>query len=567
MSVSAQSARVDQAASARRRPERTRRIGLALAAGGIVLLSVLLHIVRLGTVPGWDAQEGYNLDIAWNLSHGHLRLFALTSAFAQHPPLFYLQLGVAIHLFGYSIVAVRALAAFYAVLTGIALLAVGRRLLGAGPALWPGAIYAATPIMLANTRWGYTYAQLAFVGVLCLWASWRYHESRAWRWLLVAAALAGLAAFSDYEGVGWALFVALLALRDGWRPALAALGVALAIPLLGLGVCFVISPSVFAADFGATFLRAAGGNLILQFIELLINYFRFVTLDAWVILGLVGCFLAPPRVRWFLFAALTTVGFVALKARALGPSVHTIVPLLPLLALGGGLALHLALRRLYAWTLEGMTRLQRARPWAGVPWLARPNTLARRYGAPPRRNLGDGPGGLNIPAAPRMPRFVAALVVFLALVSPLGIAVASDLSGSIPTRQDSVLATPTDARTTIHFVLTHAQTGDLVLASPALAWRFDHPTDAPGVQGADLLQTIAQAGDAAAFYPANLPSSRWVYSVSLDHARYVVVDDLLRQLAMPGQTDALVPVMARIRQWPVVYTAGQYTVYARPGSV
>jgi hypothetical protein len=159
------------------------------------------------------------------------------------------------------------------------------------------------------------------------------------------------------------------------------------------------------------------------------------------------------------------------------------------------------------------------------------------------------------------------LVVFLALVSPLGIAVASDLSGSIPTRQDNVLATPADAETTIRYVLAHVQSGDLVLASPALAWRFDHPNDAPGVQGADLLQTIAQAGDTAAFYPAGLPSSRWVYSVALDHARYVVVDDLLRQLAMPGQTDALVPLMGRIRQWPVVFSAGQYTVYARPVGV
>jgi hypothetical protein len=35
---------------------------------------------------------------------------------------------------------------------------------------------------------------------------------------------------------------------------------------------------------------------------------------------------------------------------------------------------------------------------------------------------------------------------------------------------------------------------------------------------------------------------------------------------MPGQTDALVPLMARIRQWPVVFTAGQYTVYARPAA-
>ena len=74
---------------------------VALAAA-LVALCVWFHVCRLAQTPGWDPQEGYNLDLAWNLLHGRLRLFALTQDFAQHPPLFYLQLALGIRLFGYN---------------------------------------------------------------------------------------------------------------------------------------------------------------------------------------------------------------------------------------------------------------------------------------------------------------------------------------------------------------------------------------------------------------------------------------------------------------------------------
>jgi hypothetical protein len=520
-----------------------RRAALAGMALAVLGLCIFLHAYRLSAAPGWDAQEGYNLDIAWNLAHGNLRLFALTSAFAQHPPLFYLQLVLAIRIFGYGIVAVRALAGLYAVLTCAALLALGRRLLGAGPAIWAGLVYTVAPIMLANTRWGYSYAQLALVGILCLWAAWCYTQTLDTRWLVTAAVLAGLATFSDYEGIAWVLFVALVALRRGWRSCTLAGGIGLAVPSAGMLVCFLAAPSVFAADFAATYGRAAGGNLIVQGVALLVNYYRLVTLDGWLTLGLVGLFIVPARVRGFLLGAVASAGLVALKVRDLGLSIHTIVPLLPLLALGAGLALHLGLRRLYAWALE---------------WLA---PLVIRGGASPVE--------VTEQTAPRLVRFAAAVLVFLAVVSPVGLALAIDaagLSSSFATRQDAILGTPADAQETITHVLAGARPDDLVLASPELAWAFDHPDGAASLHGADLLQTVAQSGRSVSFYPAGLPSTRWAYDVSLGHARFVVVDNLIRQLAAPGQVDALRPLLTQVERWPVVYTQGQYTVYERPGT-
>lgn len=516
-----------------------RRVGLLGAALAILALQVFFHSYRLGLTPGWDPQEGYNLDIAWNLAHSRLRLFALTAAFAQHPPLFYLQLVVAMRVLGYGIAAARAVAAIYSIATCGALLLVGRRIVGIGPALWGALAFTAAPIILANTRWGYSYAQLAFVGMLCLWASWHYRRASGRGWLVLAAALAGVAAFSDYEGAAWIAFVALVALqRRQRRDALLAVGIGVGVLVGGLLGCLIASPGIFLADFGTTFTRAAGGNVVLQVILLLVNYYRFATLDAWVLLGIAGFFLAPAKARGYLLGALAATGVVALKVREIGLSLHSVVPLLPLLALGMGVALDLALRRLYGWSLGWMSA-----------WLART----------PEH---DTPATQPFPM-----RFAAALLVFVVVVSPLGLALASDAAGlasTLPTRQDSLLATPGDAQAMMAYVVTHVRPGDLVLASPEIAWRFDQPDDAPSLAGADILQALAQSGRSASFYPAGLPASRWVYDVSVGRARYVVVDNLTRQLAAPDQVAGLAPLLAQVHQWPVAFSRGQYVVYERP---
>lgn len=536
---------------------RSQRVALIAVALALLALCAWFHLWRLSLTPGWDPQEGYNLDLAWNLAHGRLRLFALTQDFAQHPPLFYLQLALSIRLFGYGIVAARALVALYALLTCAAILLFGWRALGAGAALWGAAVYIVAPVMLANTRWGYSYDMLAFVGLLCLWATYEalHATDTAWarRWLLCAAALAGVAALSDYVGVAWIVFVALAGLWLGWRRGLGALGVGAGVLALGLLICLLLSPAVFLADIFATGGRAAGGNPVVQFILLLFNYQRLMTYDAWLLLGAVGLFLVgAARTRGLLLGAVALLALVILKVRTVGPSFHTAAPLLPLLALGAGVALSAGVARLFAWAEVWLAPLDR--------WLAR---------WPVRRGMGGAVSALDGPTL--LTRMLMALLVFLVIGAPVALAGANDvvgLAGKLVTPQDSLLATPADAQTTIQFTLAHARPSDLVLASPQIAWAFDQPEDAQGhalgVSGADIVQTVAYGGREAAFYPAGLPRLRWAYDVSLSQARFVIVDDLLRQLAAPDQLPALSPILAQVERWPVVYRRGQYTVYERP---
>lgn len=541
-----------QGEARRARQTQAAQLGLGVA---LVVVCAAFHLWRLNQTPGWDPQEGYNLDLAWNLLHGRLRLFALRQDFAQHPPLFYFQLALAIRLFGYGIVAARALSALYAILSCAALLLVGRRMLGAGPALWAASVYTVAPVMLANTRWGYSYNLLALVGLAVLWLGWEAltapDAARGRRWLYLAAVIAGIAAYCDYVGVAWIALVALVGLKWGWRPALAALGIGAGTLALGLLALLAVSPRVFLADLLSTGGRAAGGNPLIQVILLLLNYERLLTIDAWLLIGVVGLFLVRRTpARGYLLGVAGLLALVILKARTLGPSLHTAAPLLPLLALGAGVALAAATSALYTWSGAWVAPLDR--------W------LARRRGAP--STAAD-----SSPPSTRLSRFLRAAMLFAVIGAPLAMAAASDavgLAGTLTTPQDALLATPTDAGAAQRYVLTHARPGDLVLASPQIAWAFDQPDAAhgqPDIQGADITQVVAFGGQAVAFYPSGLPRDRWAYDVSLPHARYVVVDDLIRSLATSDQGPALAKVILEVERWPVVFRSGQYMIYERPG--
>lgn len=518
---------------------RLRRWGLIGVGAAIVLLALALHTIHLAQTPGWDGDEGYNLDIAWNLLHGRLRMFALTSAFVQHPPLFYLILAGAIRLFGYSMLTLRALAVFYSLLTAALVLLLGRRMVGPGPAIWAALAFTIAPLALENTRWGYTYSQLMLLAFLGIYCCWRYLETRSRRWLLVAAILSALAILSDYEGAFLPVLLMLVALRVRWRDALIAAGIGFGIPLLAVLGLLAATPSTFLSDLAFTASRAAGGNLIVQALNVIINFQHLLSLDAWILLGFIGLwFIRDARLRGLVFAALALMLIAILKVRDLNPYFHSGVPLLPWFALGAGLAIDRAITTLYGWLNN----------W----WEA----------------LFDAAGG-KYRWLTKIRRFSIALVLFLALISPLGITIAADSAGiatTLHTRIDYSLATsPADAQQAARYILTHAQPGDVVLCSPQVAWMLDDPEDASGhetgILAADPLQSVAYTGQAIAFYPASLGQSRFVFPPTVAHARYAIVDNIWRALAQPDQAPQLEPLLAQVERWPEVFHVGEYTIY------
>ncbi len=524
-----------------RSKQRLQRWGLLGAAAIILLLSIALHLIHLAQTPGWDSDEGYNLDIAWNLLHGRLRMFALTSAFVQHPPLFYLILALAIRLFGYSMLTLRALAVFYSLLTTLALLVLGRRMFGPGPALWGALAFTIAPLALENTRWGYTYSQLMLIAFLGVYACWRYLDTLEYRWLLAASVLGALAVLSDYEGVFLPLLVILIAWRARPRHLWTAAGIGLGLPLLGALALLAATPSTFLSDLLATAERAGGGNPIVQALNVIVNFQQLLLLDPWVMLGLVGLwFIRDARLRGLVFAALALMLIAILKVRDLNPYFHSGVPLLPWFGLGAGLAIDRGITTLYAWLNSWWDGLF-GRLSSGWQWLS------------------------------RLKRFSVALILFLALISPLGITIAVDgvdVANGLHTSVDTSLAThPADAQRAASYVLAHAHAGDVVLCSPQVAWMLDDPEDSSGhetgILATEPLQSVAYTGQGIAFYPANLTPGRFAFNPTAANARFAIVDNFWRALAAPDQAPQVKPLLTLVESWPKVYQVGEYTIYER----
>jgi hypothetical protein len=462
----------------------------------------------------------------------------------QHPPLFYLLLAGAMRLFGASMLILRALAVTFSLATTLLLLTLGRRLLGVGASLWGALAFTIAPLALNNTRWGYTYSLLMFVAVLGVYACWRYLATASPRALVLAALLGALAILSDYEGAFLVVFLVLITLRVRPRHAWLAAVIGFGLPLLlALGL-LLATPATFLSDLAFTASRAAGGNLIIQTLNVIINFQRLLSLDAWVLLGFIGLWLVRDgRLRGFLLAALALLLIFTLKVRDLNPYFHSGVPLLPWLALGVGVAIDRAITTLFAWLNAW---------WDGLL----PKTAT-------------GPRWLRL-----LKRQSVALVLFLVVISPLGITIALDAAGlatHLPTGIDASLAThPDDAQRAAAYILRHAQPGDLVLASPQLAWLLDNPDNPSGhpsgLQAADPLQSIAYGGQGVAFYPANLPATRFAFSPALTRARYAIVDSLWRTLAQPDQVPQMQTLLAQVQHWTLDVTIGDYAIYEQTGA-
>jgi hypothetical protein len=171
--------------------------------------------------------------------------------------------------------------------------------------------------------------------------------------------------------------------------------------------------------------------------------------------------------------------------------------------------------------------------------------------------------------ADKLTSLVACLLLFAIVATPF---VTSVRHSARQTRQgfstiiDPFLLDPHSARQAAEFVnaLTYdddgADDGDVVIASPGLAWLLRANT-------ADFQMSIAFTGQCTPHLPPDIPPERFAFDPRFSQARFVVVDNLWRNWAVftvPGVADML----EQVTTWPLAFQAGEIEVYcnpARPG--
>jgi len=506
---------------------------------GILAVATLLRVSQLRVSPGWYADEGSDLAIAAHLLAGEQRYFAIgqSTLIAGRPPLFHLVLAGLMALFGQDILTLRLLTAAYGVLVTLALFVLGRRLWGDPVALLAAALYAIYPNAVLYNRFGFLYNQLTLLNLILFYTLWRFITGGGRGWLIGACLTAGLAVLTGVAAlptVGLIVVVLLFTRRSAlwWAiPALACL------PLLYGGWMAARAPAAFFYDLQFLFNRV-GENGLYKILYTVWNYKQILVWDVWFPLGILGLTrLQPSQNRlytliFFWYHLLTTVAGIPALADL---GYHYLIPLLPWAAIGVAALLVWAFPRLIAALENGYDRLYSRLPWAGKK--GRWASLLRRQGR----------------------AWSVGLVAFWILISPLIVA-AVQLGfnpGQAPPAMASVTVRDVEsAAAAVAYVNRRAGPDDVVLAPPHIAWMIDAPV-------ADYQQAVAFSGGETQNYPRQMDKSRFLFDCSVEQARYAVLWDGWREWAVSKMPD-VAQVLTTVEQWPIVYRAGDWRVFARP---
>ena len=296
------------------------------------------------------------------------------------------------------------------------------------------------------------------------------------------------------------------------------------LPALYATTMLLLMPSEFIYDWQHNLGRVNDGNALIMALTLGINYEQFLAFDYWLPLGILGIFTIPSKkVRMTLVLFVVAAMILILKIRNPNPFFRTAVPILPFVCLGLAVLLVRATEYLYKWGID--------------LW---------------HENIGQH--------WRRAQTFVVMGSIFAVVYFPLTATFVLDIAGvqsKFPTRADDFLANSArDAQSVAEFINTSTNRDDLVIASSHISWLLTPHT-------ADLLQAVVAEGKGTAFYPANMPVTRFVYDAHYERAKYVVLDNFSRMWAkqMPEERIIADEVSAN---WYPAFNSGEYTVYRNP---
>jgi hypothetical protein len=157
---------------------------------------------------------------------------------------------------------------------------------------------------------------------------------------------------------------------------------------------------------------------------------------------------------------------------------------------------------------------------------------------------------------------VAAALASLALVgAPLLVTLRLKIDGvqtRLGTAIDPFLLDPTSARQASDFVNAFARDDDVTIASPGIAWRLRGDV-------ADFQMIVAYTGQPTPHLPGDIPPERFVFTPSIEQARFVIIDNLWLTwgvVHVPG----LDSIVHTVEAWPLAFEAGAIAVYRNPAS-
>jgi hypothetical protein len=513
-----------------------RHIPVMFAFCTILLLAGYMRFMHVADNPAWYTDEGTHMSIAHHLLQGRVQYFAVTDSmlvFAR-PPLFHACLAVVSAIFGEGIATLRGFTAGLGVLATALVFMLAYAFYPtrkAGFALWMAFLYAVYPQAILYTRFGFSYALLTPLVLLIALLLTRHIQTGRWNSLALAGILAGIGLLGDIMMGAVIIVVGVFTLFRSpkmviWLLPLMALPFGIYAGILGL-----LHPSALFFDLNFTLNRLGGIPITRQLNTIAENLTMLLSTDLWFPLGMVGIFLIrPPALRVVCIALLLLPIIIIGRTVALFHlSLYYMSPLFPLLILG----------------VASLT-------WTGGAYVISNAMMLFQHMC-------------YIQKMPiRVHRLLAGGMYMLLIGAPLFFINQHTLNGiytRIQTAIDPFLVDSADAEAVIAYFKAQDTADKLILASPSIGWALEVYTSA---HVADWQMHIAYIGYDAVHLPHDLPHERYAFIPTVDHADYVVVDNIWRNWGNVHIPQAVVLYQTVVDTWELVYRAGTLDVYARP---
>jgi hypothetical protein len=511
----------------------------------VLVLASYLRLVKNVDNPGWYADEGTHIIIAQNLASGNIQYMAMgqsTLLFAKLP-LFEMLLALILRLGGSGMGALRTLTGVLGVVS-VATLYGCVRWVKRDPtlALCAALLLAIYPQAVLYSRFGFSYNLLVPLVLLAYLGLWEYLSSEAQqdakrrRWLACVALAVGIGGVSDL----WmfTLLVPMIAVVSTRRWGDNLWSVPLVFLPFGVYALLMLveTPHAFLFDLAFTLSRFSRLSSWAQIRSLALNYATLFSESHWMALSIVGMFmLRPARLqRLSLLLFLFPIVVIGRTEALVNLSAYYMIPLLPFISLGVAVVLRegvpYALEAIRGALFAVMSR------WKGLP-VSLKCVLRRR-------------GFLRISTW----TILTAVVLSPFLVS--SVHSIGQVHSGFSTAIDPFLIDPRDGRIVAEYVNAQAAAGDVIIASPGLAWMFNAST-------ADPQMTIAFMGQATPHLPSDIPADRFVFKPDYREARFVVVDNYWHNWAVYNVA-GVSGMLDELENWSLVLKSRAVEVYCNP---
>jgi 4-amino-4-deoxy-L-arabinose transferase-like glycosyltransferase len=518
-----------------------------LEAAGLVLIILMAALVRypnLETNPGWYSDEGTLIDIASHLSMGETRYMAINGPLllVGRQPLFVGMLALIFRMTGPGIVPLRMLSATLGIITIVMLYLMIRACLGVNGI--PLAFLSA--LMLTLSPMGITYSRVAFsyslsspLLLITMLASWKYAYTGKRFWLMLATFAVGLAAMSDFLMLAVLAPVLIIVLIRRWQDIFYAVGIALLPAAVYISVLLITQTHETVFDLQYLFSRSSGLSPLSYLPSLIINYGLLISHDQWFLPALIGMFLIKPfRFGQFLLIFWVLPIMIMVKSvNVAGIGYYYTSPFLSLVALGLGAIILYGIPKM-AEVISDVVRI----------------LLTKLMGVSPEAS------GVRLN---RWIRIITIIAIISVVLSPLSYYYFNSLyqvNTRFTSSLDWILVDPLSGKAAIDYVNENTSQEDLVIASPALAWKMDCRT-------AEFQMVLAIDGIKTPHLPGNINPSRFAYDTHLALASYAILDPVWENFGIKS-----IPEVAQMaefirNEWVLVFEDGDVQIYDNPAMI